>query len=137
YENQLHAQSQVLFGFGRPLGSAISGSFSGPGTQAVELAQGLRADLVTATANPELGLATVQRVRVSDGQVSDMMSGQVSCDPAQRTAWGTVVVGAESGATGRLRRCGRLHRLLPAGGHGPRPAGLRSRADPDVLEQHG
>ena len=46
--------------------------------------------------------ATVQRVRLSDGQVSDMISGMVSCDPAHRTDWGTIIVGEEAGTTGRL-----------------------------------
>jgi secreted PhoX family phosphatase len=31
-----------------------------------------------------------------------MIFGNVSCDPSHRTAWGTIVVGEEAGATGRL-----------------------------------
>jgi hypothetical protein len=52
--------------------------------------------------NPDLGKATVQRVHLADGAVTDMISGHISCDPAHRTAWGTIVVGEESGATGRV-----------------------------------
>ncbi len=39
--------------------------------------------------NPDFGKATVQRVRLSDGEVTDMMTGHNACDPARRTAWGT------------------------------------------------
>ena len=46
--------------------------------------------------------ASVQRVRLSDGQVEDMVFGLQNCDPARRTAWGTVVVGEEAGPGGRL-----------------------------------
>ena len=52
--------------------------------------------------NPDLGKATVQRVHLADGQVTDMISGHISCDPAHRTPWGTVVVGEEDGAVGRM-----------------------------------
>lgn len=39
--------------------------------------------------------ASVQRVDLATGAVEDMLSGMISCDPAKRTAWGTVVVGEE------------------------------------------
>jgi hypothetical protein len=39
----------------------------------------------------------VQRVRLSDGSVETILRGMVSCDPAQRTPWGTVIVGEEVG----------------------------------------
>jgi hypothetical protein len=129
YEAQLAKESRDLFGFGRPLRSAIKGEFSGPGAQAVQLAKGLSARVTTSSVgqvadmialwpddrHPKYAIvcneidgsaagspATVQRVRLSDGQVSDMIFGHVSCDPAHRTAWGTVVVGEESGSSGRL-----------------------------------
>ncbi len=129
YQVQLGKQSQVLFGFGHPLDTAVSGEFSGPGDRAVELASGLSARVTTSSVgevadmialwpddeNPTHAIvcneidgsgpgsaATVQRVRLSDGQVSDMIFGHVSCDPAHRTGWGTVVVGEESGSSGRL-----------------------------------
>lgn len=129
YEAQLGKESKALFGFGHPLRHAISGEFAGPGAQAVELAKGLSARVTTSTVgqvadmialwpddrHPTYAIvcneidgsapgspATVQRVRLSDGQVSDMIFGHVSCDPAHRTPWGTVVVGEESGSSGRL-----------------------------------
>jgi hypothetical protein len=138
YIDLLSAKSQPLFGFGHPLDDDISGEFDGPGDQAVELAKGLHATVVSAgvgevadmiglwpddahpthaiicneidsasqtsggAPNPDFGKATVQRVRLSDGQVTDMVTGHISCDPAHRTPWGTIVVGEENGATGRL-----------------------------------
>ena len=44
----------------------------------------------------------VQRVRLADGKVETILTGMVDCDPVRRTAWGTVVVGEESGADGNL-----------------------------------
>jgi hypothetical protein len=129
YLDQISAQSQALFGFGHPLDSAVSGSFSGPGDQAVELAKGLTATVVTDRDGENADMialwpndtaptdaivcneidgsvagsgATVQRVHLADGVVTDMISGHVSCDPAHRTAWGTVVVAEEAGSSGRL-----------------------------------
>ncbi|HEY3336320.1 MAG TPA: alkaline phosphatase PhoX, partial [Candidatus Limnocylindrales bacterium] len=130
YHDQLAAQSKALFGFGQPLDRELDQpSFTGPGDQAVELAGGLTATLVSdkigedadmialwpTDENPTYAIicneidgsgagspATVQRVRLSDGRVSDMVSGNVSCDPSHRTAWGTIVVGEEAGASGRL-----------------------------------
>jgi hypothetical protein len=42
----------------------------------------------------------VQRVRLSDGTVETILTGTDSCDPVRRTAWGTVIVGEESGNDG-------------------------------------
>jgi hypothetical protein len=48
YQDQLAAQSKVLYGFGHPLDHELSTtSFDGPGDQAVELAAGLKATLVS------------------------------------------------------------------------------------------
>jgi secreted PhoX family phosphatase len=44
----------------------------------------------------------VQRIRLSDGAVETMVTGTSSCDPAHRTAWGTVVVGEENGTDGQV-----------------------------------
>src|SRR6476659_2148740 len=49
YEDLLAAQSQAIYGFGHPLDHELSGSFSGPGDQAVELAKGLSARVVSST----------------------------------------------------------------------------------------
>ncbi|MFO1426090.1 MAG: hypothetical protein U1F11_03775, partial [Steroidobacteraceae bacterium] len=45
----------------------------------------------------------VQRIRLSDGKVENIIaSGLGSCDPVEATPWGTVIVGEESGASGRV-----------------------------------
>jgi hypothetical protein len=130
YEQSLQKRSQPLFGFGHPVEeSANTPSSTVPGDQAVEVAQnpqvrvisskvGENADMIALwpdDTNPTHAIicneingtvpdspASVQRVRLSDGQVEDIVFGLQSCDPAHRTAWGTVVVGEEAGAAGRL-----------------------------------
>ncbi|MDP9243852.1 MAG: PhoX family protein, partial [Chloroflexota bacterium] len=130
YEHQLQAESMALYGFGKPLAtSATSASSTLPGPDAVSVAAGLKVSLVSDRVadnadmialwpndtNPTYSIicneingapagspATVQRVRLSDGQVSDMVYGLTSCDPAHRTAWGTIIIGEEAGAVGRL-----------------------------------
>ncbi|MFA5982447.1 MAG: alkaline phosphatase PhoX [Methylococcaceae bacterium] len=45
----------------------------------------------------------VQRIRLSDGLIEDIISsGLTSCDPAEITPWGTVVIGEEAGTNGRM-----------------------------------
>lgn len=45
----------------------------------------------------------VQRIRLSDGVVEDIISsGLTSCDPVEITSWGTVIVGEENGSNGRM-----------------------------------
>jgi hypothetical protein len=129
YIHDLSAESQALFGFGHPLANGVSGAFDGPGDQAVELAGGLTARLVSDTVGQNADMialwpndrtptdaiicneidgsaagspATVQRVHLADGVVTNMISGHISCDPSHRTAWGTIVIGEEVGSTGRL-----------------------------------
>jgi hypothetical protein len=129
YIHDLSTQSQALFGFGHPLANAVSGGFAGPGDQAVELAGGLSATVVSDAVGEDADMialwpndeaptdaivcneidgsapgapATVQRVHLADGVVTDMISGNISCDPAHRTAWGTIVFGEEVGGSGRL-----------------------------------
>jgi hypothetical protein len=129
YEDLLAAQSQAIYGFGHPLDHEVSGPFSGPGDQAVELAKGLSARVVSSTVGENadmIGLwpddsaptdaivcneitgdvagtpATLQRVHLADGAVTDVAFGLVSCDPVHRTAWGTIVFGEEDGAIGRI-----------------------------------
>ncbi|HEX2754674.1 MAG TPA: alkaline phosphatase PhoX [Candidatus Limnocylindrales bacterium] len=129
YADLLAAQSQAIYGFGHPLDHAATGTFTGPGDQAVELAKGLTARVVSSVIgeNPDMiGLwpddsaptdaiicneitgnvagapATLQRVHLADGVVSDIAFGLVSCDPVHRTAWGTIVFGEENGNLGRL-----------------------------------
>jgi secreted PhoX family phosphatase len=130
YERKLQDQTEKLFGFEKPVASAATTpSTTVPGPQAVTIAKGLKAKLVSdrvgenadmialwpnddqptyaiicneIDGSPAGSPATVQRVRLSDGQVSDMVFGMTSCDPAHRTPWGTIIVGEEAGKTGRV-----------------------------------
>ena len=130
YYHQLKAQSQGLFGFGHPLDNEVATeSFDGPGDQAVELAGGLSAHLVSdrvgenadmialwpndtspthaiicneITGAPAGSRATIQSVDLATGDVDDIAFGLNSCDPAHRTPWGTIIVGEEVGNTGRF-----------------------------------
>jgi secreted PhoX family phosphatase len=130
YELKLQDQSEKLFGFERPVPSAATTpSSTAPGPQAVTIAKGLTARLVSdrvgenadmialwpnddhptyaiicneIDGTPAGAAATVQRVRLSDGQVSDMVFGMIACDPSHRTPWGTIIVGEEAGKVGRV-----------------------------------
>jgi uncharacterized protein DUF839 len=130
YQDELRAHAHDLFGFGKPVGaSASTPSSTEPGDRAVVVARGLKvkvvsdkvgenADMIALWPNdnqptyaiicneidgtPGRSPATVQRVRLSDGQVSNMVFGMTSCDPAHRTDWGTIVVGEEAGTAGRM-----------------------------------
>lgn len=131
YEDGLIGQSKPLFGVGRPLTQSATGSTAAPGAAAVEAAGGLAVSVVSDTVGEDadmialwpddaapthaficneidsttagnLGKATVQRVDLSTGEVTGMVTGTISCDPIHRTAWGTLVFGEEAGASGRL-----------------------------------
>jgi secreted PhoX family phosphatase len=130
YERYLQVQSPALYGFGKPVAnSANTPSTTVPGNQAVSVAQGLNVQTVSSSVgedadqiafwpndrNPQYSIicneidgtasgspASVQRVNLSTGQVSDMVFGMESCDPVRRTAWGTILVGEEAGPTGRV-----------------------------------
>lgn len=129
-EDSLQRRSRALFGFGNPVAeSANTPSSTKAGDLAVEVAGDLRVRVISSKvgenadmialwpddANPTHAIicneingtvagaaASVQRVRLSDGQVEDMVFGLQNCDPARRTAWGTVIVGEEAGPSGRL-----------------------------------
>jgi secreted PhoX family phosphatase len=48
------------------------------------------------------GAGGVQRIRLSDGFVENIIDSPLtSCDPAEITPWGTVIVGEENGSNGR------------------------------------
>jgi hypothetical protein len=125
----LPTESQPLFGFGPPLDHEATGTTAAAGAGAVEAAHGLDVSLVSDKVGEDADMialwpdssspawaiicnevdgseggaaASVQRVRLSDGHVEDMISGLRSCDPASRTPWGTVTVAEEAGSSGRL-----------------------------------
>jgi hypothetical protein len=51
----------------------------------------------------EAGQVALQRIRISDGLAETIVNGGlVSCDPAHRTPWGTIVFAEENGSSGRL-----------------------------------
>ena len=114
-EDSLQRRSRTLFGFGNPVAeSANTPSSTNPGDLAVGVAGDLRVRVVSSKvgenadmialwpddANPTHAIicneingtvagapASVQRVRLSDGQVEDMIFGLQNCDPARRTAF--------------------------------------------------
>jgi hypothetical protein len=130
FERELREHSQDLFGFNKPVAAAASTpSNTEPGDKTVLVAKGLKVKLVSDKVGEDADMialwpnddkptyaiicneidgtpagspATVQRVRLSDGQVSDMVFGMTSCDPSHRTEWGTIVVGEEAGTSGRV-----------------------------------
>jgi secreted PhoX family phosphatase len=123
---QLSEHSEQLFGFRRPLEQSALGPFDGPdNTQAIQVAPGLRVSLVssaTASAADQIALwpnndhpthlfvcdeetsvPSVQRVdlsRPANANVTTIVTGLSACDPVRRTAWGTIIVAEEAGATG-------------------------------------
>lgn len=135
-ERFVNTQAQSLFGVRGTLGASSSDqvSITAKGCDLIKLAKGLKCSVVSEKAN--LGANTdmmvlwpnnsspshiiacneeggdkvsVQRIRLSDGLVEDIISGGtttspglVSCDPAEITPWGTVIVGEENGSNGRL-----------------------------------
>ena len=128
-ERMLDTRSQQLFGIRGPLErSADDAAFTGPGNEAVLAAEGLTVELISdrmiAPADMMVllpddehpthaiacvenfagmpGQPSVQRVDLTSGDVEVVLRGIRACDPVKRTPWGTVVVGEESGADGRL-----------------------------------
>jgi secreted PhoX family phosphatase len=129
-EAQLRAHSEQLFGVVQPVAASSTESIDAATANAnptalVTVAKGLSVKVVAASAdlgantdmmapwpddvNPthlivcnEQGTASpgVQRIRLSDGLVETILTGTSSCDPAHRTAWGTVIVAEEAGSSG-------------------------------------
>jgi Bacterial protein of unknown function (DUF839) len=58
--------------------------------------------IVSGSPNPDLGKPTLQRVDLATGNVEDILTGTISCDPVHRTAWGTIEFGEEDGPVGRF-----------------------------------
>jgi len=122
---QLRAHSEQLFGFSHPLQESAPGPFDGPSDQALDLADGLTATLVSSAvhasadqiamwpddAHPthlfvcdeETSTPAVQRVDLSgppNSNATTIVTGLTSCDPVRRTPWGTIIVAEEAGSTG-------------------------------------
>jgi len=129
-EAQLAAHSEQLFGVVKPVAASSTESIDAATaevdpTALVTVAKGLSVSVVAASAelganidmmapwpddvNPthlivcnEQGTNQpgVQRIDLSDGSVETILTGTSSCDPAHRTAWGTVIVAEEAGSSG-------------------------------------
>jgi hypothetical protein len=124
-ERELRAHAMELFGFDDPLRQSAIGPFNGPSVQALDLAGGLKATLISSSvhdsadqiamwpddAHPthlfvcdeESSNPAVQRVDLSkppSSNATTIVTGLVSCDPVRRTPWGTIIVAEEAGATG-------------------------------------
>jgi secreted PhoX family phosphatase len=124
--DQLSAHAEQLFGFTHPLEKSAPGPYDGAdNVQAIRVAQGLHVSLVssaTASAADQIALwpdddnpthlfvcdeetsnPAVQRIDLSkpaNANVTTIVTGLSSCDPVRRTAWGTIIVAEEAGATG-------------------------------------
>jgi hypothetical protein len=126
-QSLLDDRSEELFGIGRPLDHSAVGPFDGPSVDALELAPGLKATLVSSAVenaadqialwpdddhpthlfvcDEETSSPAVQRVDLSQAAGSNattIVTGLESCDPVRRTAWGTIIVGEEHGIDGGL-----------------------------------
>ncbi len=74
--------------------------------------------------NPDFGRASLQRVTLATGAVADIANGLISCDPAHRTALGTIVFGEENGNVGRMYEL--IDPLVTTGVHIDRAIGATS-----------
>jgi hypothetical protein len=131
-DHQLDDKAERLFGVAHGLAASSTASLDAAAANAdprllATMARGLRVKVLSAASNlapnidqmalwpndsapthliacNEEGVAQpgVQRIRLSDGLVETMITGTNSCDPVRRTAWGTVLAGEESGATGQM-----------------------------------
>jgi secreted PhoX family phosphatase len=124
-QEQLRAHSEQLFGFSHPLEESAVGPFDGPSVNALALADGLKATLVSSSVHQstdqialwpdnndpkylfvcdeESSNPAVQRVDLSKpagSNATTIVTGLSSCDPVRRTPWGTIIVAEEAGLTG-------------------------------------
>jgi secreted PhoX family phosphatase len=124
---QLRAHSMELFGFRHPLEHSAIGPDAGPSTNALELADGLTATLLSSAVHnsadqialwpnddhptflfvcdEEASNPAVQRVDLSkpaNANATTIVTGLSACDPVRRTPWGTIIVAEEAGANGGL-----------------------------------
>jgi hypothetical protein len=126
-QSLLRDQSEELFGIGRPLDHSAVGPFDGPSVDALDLAHGLKATLISSAVenaadqiamwpdddhpthlfvcDEETSVPAVQRVELSkpaDSNATTIVTGLQACDPVRRTPWGTIIVAEENGADGGL-----------------------------------
>lgn len=127
----LRQHSQQLFGISGPVAASSTASVDAATANAnptalITAARSLRAKVVSADVKlaPNIDMMDlwpqdkpthiiacneqdetapgIQRIRLSDGSVETILTGTVSCDPLHVSAWGTVIVGEESGNTGAI-----------------------------------
>jgi secreted PhoX family phosphatase len=126
-QSLLRDQSEALFGIGRPLAHSAVGPFDGPSVDALDLAHGLKATLISSAVenaadqiamwpdddhpthlfvcDEETSVPAVQRVdlgKPADANATTIVTGLLSCDPVRRTPWGTIIVAEENGADSGL-----------------------------------
>ena len=129
-DQQLSAMSGQLYGIGKPIDASsteqvTAGAVQANPTKLVTLAKGLRARVVT-TQGPavvdQLALwpndkkpayliacneegttqPGLERIQLSTGNVTTIVTGTTSCDPVRRTPWGTIVFAEEAGSGGHV-----------------------------------
>src|SRR5499427_640874 len=124
--DQLSDHSEQLFGIRHPLEESALGPYDGSDNlKAIQVAPGLNVSLVSSSVasaadqiamwpdddNPrylfvcdeETTDPAVQRVdltKPAGSNATTLVIGLQSCDPVRRTAWGTIIVAEEAGATG-------------------------------------
>ena len=122
---QLRAHAELLFGFTHPLEESAKGPFTGPSVEALELAKGLHATLISSAVHfsgdqialwpdddhprylfvcdEESSNPAVQRIdlrKPANANATTIVTGLIACDPVRRTPWGTIIVAEEAGASG-------------------------------------
>jgi secreted PhoX family phosphatase len=123
---QLSDHAEQLFGFSHPLEKSALGPYdAADSTKAIEVADGLHVSLVSSgvasaadqiafwpnndhpthvfVCDEETSVPAVQRIDLSlpaNANTTTIVTGLTACDPVRRTAWGTILVGEEAGATG-------------------------------------
>jgi secreted PhoX family phosphatase len=124
-QEKLKNFAPLLFGMAKPLDESAKGPFDGPSSEALELAKGLKATVVSTAVHfsadqialwpdddhprylfvcdEEASVPAVQRVDLQQPvgtNATTIVTGLAACDPVRRTPWGTIIVAEEAGATG-------------------------------------